>query len=155
LLQKKEYIKNLREKYIFIKKKVSLQLMQRLKSIFLLFIFGLLISFSSLFDFCITGHKHHHEPGKPTPCELRKLYKGDGMAIWPPMCHKVSVNTDDYQLTNEVKIEPSIQTIVVAAVLLDLISLDYSEEPFLLPPDPKCRSATLISTNRLRGPPIF
>lgn len=134
--------------------------MQRLKSILLLFIMAMLIAPWSLLDFCIAhpfGHDHHHEPGKPTPCELRAkaIRESNGPIMLPPMdCDKFSVNADDYQAPDDSQVKPTTQTLVVAAVLLDIVRLDYPEEPFPIPPDPKCRSATVISTRQLRAPPL-
>jgi hypothetical protein len=131
--------------------------MQKAKSILLLFIIGVLVFPWGLIDFCVThptGHKHHHhEPGKPTPCELRK--QSEGTAYWPPMdCRKFSVSTDDYQAPDKFQIKPTYQTLAVVAVLLELVTISFPKEPFLFPPEPKCRSATIISVNALRGPPL-
>lgn len=99
------------------------------------------------------GHKHHHEPGKPSPCELRKMYKGT--AYWPPMdCHRISADTDNYQAPQKYDVKPTYQTIAIAAVLFEFVKITYTEQPNLFPPEPKCRSATIISVHTLRGPPL-
>jgi len=61
---------------------------------------------------------------------------------------------DDFQQTQVEKVKPTIQTLVVAAVLLDLVRIASHEEPIFFPPDPKCRSAPILSSHTLRGPPL-
>lgn len=102
------------------------------------------------------GHKHeHHEPGKLSPCELRKQYKGKGPAFFPPMhCHNLSADTDDYLTQDNFQIKPTYQTLAIAAILFEFVKITYTEQPTLFPPEPKCRSATIISVHTLRGPPL-
>ena len=101
------------------------------------------------------GHDHHEHDG-PSPCELRRMtLQQPGEHLLPPMdCEHISDATDDYNQTQVERIVPTIQLIAVAAIVFDLVSFEITEQPFLLPPDPNCRSATLISDNPLRGPPL-
>jgi hypothetical protein len=110
-----------------------------------------------LLDFCLTKVHgqvhHHHEPGKLTPCELRKQFKGT--AYWPLMdCHEITAKTDNYRVPDKFQIKPSFATPVVTAVLFHIVVIPIPDQPFLSAPDPKCRSATLISVNTRRGPPL-
>ena len=131
---------------------------QKLKAISLLFILGMMIFPWRLI--CIAhplGHSHqHHEPSKLSPCELHRKYANtDGQHILPPMhCHTVSADTDDFQTTDQFKIKPSYQTLAIAAVLFEFVKITYPEQPCIIPPEPKCRSAPLLSSNSLRAPPI-
>lgn len=123
----------------------------------LLFILGMMIFPWRLV--CIAhpfGHSHeHHEAGRPSPCELRKQYKGKGPAIFPPMhCKHLSPDTDNYQTTEKFQIKPTYQTLALVAVLFEIVKIDYPEQPFLFPPEPKCRSAPIISAHSLRAPPF-
>ena len=122
---------------------------------------AILIAPWSMLDFCIAhplGHEHHHhKPGESTPCELRAkaIAESDGPIILPPMeCKDFFINVDDYLSTDDFKVKPTTKNFIVAAILFDLIELEYQQEPHLLPPNPQCRSATLISNNSLRGPPL-
>jgi len=79
-----------------------------------------------------------------------------GEHLLPPMdCKHISEPTDDYNQTQVERILPTIQMIAVAAVIFDLVSFETTKQPFLLPPDPKCRSATLLSDSPLRAPPLI
>lgn len=69
-------------------------------------------------------------------------------------CYHLSINADDYQLPQNDKLTPSVQTIVIAAVLLELIKIDLPEDVVFPLPDPKCLSGPPPSSNLLRAPPI-
>lgn len=117
---------------------------------------GTLVFPWQLIDFCVThplGHKHHtHEPGKPTPCELRKQFK-DVTAYWPPMdCYKISIDSDDFQQPEKVK--PTIPTLAFIAVFFEIVKIKSEEKPFILLPDPNSNSDPPLSVNSLRGPPF-
>jgi len=129
--------------------------MVKIKSILLLFITGmLLIPWETICTTHPLGHKHHHHDG-PSPCELRKNYKGEYPVFWPPMnCGHIKNLTNDFTHPQKEQIKLTVQTLAVVAVFFEHIHITYSEEPCLLPPDPKCRSATTISVNTLRGPPF-
>lgn len=101
------------------------------------------------------GHKHHHHDG-PSPCELHRIaVQQGGQHILPPMeCNHILSAIDDLQQPQVEKIVPTFHTLIVFAVLFDFVNFDNKEQPFLFPPDPQCRSATLISDNPLRGPPL-
>jgi len=101
------------------------------------------------------GHDHHEHEG-PSTCELHRMAaQQPGEHLLPPMeCEHISDATDEYNQTQVERIVPSIQMVAVAAVIFDLVSLETTEQPFLLPPDPKCRSATLLSDSPLRAPPL-
>jgi len=78
-----------------------------------------------------------------------------GEHLLPPMdCEHISDATGDYNQTQVERTVPTVQLIAVAAVVFDLVSFEITEQPFLLPPDPNCRSATLLSDSPLRGPPL-
>lgn len=123
----------------------------------LLFIIGMTILPWQLM--CIAhpfGHDHHAHEG-PSPCELRAkaIAESDGPIILSPMdCEHVLDATDDYNQTQVEKIVPTVQMVAVAAVLFDLVSFEIKEQPFLSPPEPYCRSATLLSDSPLRAPPL-
>lgn len=129
--------------------------MVKRKSISLLVIMGMVLLPWEVI--CVThplGHKHQHHDG-PSPCELRKNYKGEYPVFWPEMdCKHINAITDDFQQTRNEQIKPVVQTLVFVAVTLELIQVPYTEQPHLLPPEPRCRSIPIISSNSLRGPPI-
>lgn len=102
------------------------------------------------------GHSHeHHEPGKLTPCQIHAQYDGSYDAFLPPMhCHWYSADVDDYDAPDKFQIKPPQQTLAVIAVVFEIVKIDIPEKPFLFPPQPQCRSATLISGNSLRAPPL-
>jgi len=78
-----------------------------------------------------------------------------GEHLLPPMdCEHISDATDDYSQTQTERIVPTIQLIAVAAVVFDLVRFEITEQPFSIPPEPHCRSATLLSNSPLRGPPL-
>lgn len=99
-----------------------------------------------------TGHTHHHEPGKLSPCEQRKL--STETSFWPPMdCYKLAFNADNYLLPQNDKLTPNVNTPANTAVLLQVIKVDFPEVVFLQLPTPMCRSGTLLSGHLLRAPP--
>lgn len=133
------------------------KVLKRLLSISLLFIFGMMIFPWRLV--CIAhpfGHSHeHHEPGKPTPCELHRMYAGKVTCFLPPMhCKHLSPDTDNYQTTEKFQIKPTFQTLAFAAVVFQIIKVDYPEQPFIIPHEPNCRSAPILSVYSLRAPPF-
>lgn len=101
------------------------------------------------------GHDHHEHDGL-SPCELHRIAaQQPGDKFLPPMeCKHTLSQVDDFQQPQVEKVKPTIQTLFVAAVLLDLIRIPIYEEPILFPPDPKCRSAPILSSHTLRGPPL-
>ncbi|MBK8517137.1 MAG: hypothetical protein IPL55_12915 [Saprospiraceae bacterium] len=130
--------------------------MQQIKSILLLFIMGIILFPWQMI--CLAhplGHEHHHHDG-PSPCELHRIAaQQGGQHILPPMeCNHILSAIDDLQQPQVEKIVPTFHTLIVFAVLFDFVNFDNKEQPFLFPPDPQCRSATLISDNPLRGPPL-
>lgn len=128
----------------------------RLRSVLMICLIGIVIFPWQLADFCAThpmGHAHHeHEPGKPTPCELRMQFK-DITAYWPPMdCYKLSADTDDFQQPE--KLRPTIPTLAFIAVLSSIIQRVFPRTLFILLPDPQSNSDPPLQANTLRGPPI-
>jgi hypothetical protein len=136
---------------------LSLQLMNKFKSILLLFIMGIILFPWQMI--CIAhlfGHEHHHHDG-PSPCELHRIAaQEEGEHLLPPMeCQDIVSQIDDFQQPQVEKVVPTFQTLAILSVLFELPYLFGTQEaPVLFPPDPKCRSATLISDNPLRGPPM-
>lgn len=131
--------------------------MRQLKSILLLFVLGLtLVPWQSICTTHPFGHDHHGHDG-PSTCELHAMVaQQPGEHLLPPMdCTHISDATDEYNQTQVERIVPTIQQVAVAAVLFDLVSFEITEQPFLLPPEPKCRSATLLSDSPLRAPPFI
>lgn len=130
--------------------------MKRTKSIVLLFIMGILLFPWQML--CVThptGHNHHEHDG-PSLCEqYRMAAQEPGEHLLPPMdCENIKSFTTDYSPTQVNKIVPTVQMVAILAVVFELITLDHQEQPFLIPPDPNCRSATLLSDSPLRGPPL-
>jgi hypothetical protein len=130
--------------------------MQQIKSILLLFIIGII-----LFPWQVIcpahpfGHEHHHHNG-PSPCELHRIASQQkGQHILPPMeCGHISPLIDGFQPTQVENVVPTFHTFVVFAILIGFINCNIEKQPFFFSPDPHCRSATLISDNPLRGPPL-
>jgi hypothetical protein len=78
-----------------------------------------------------------------------------GENLMPLMdCDHISSATDNYSQTEVESIVPSQQLIAVVPVLFNLVSFELKELPFLIPPAPNCRSASLFSDSPLRGPPL-
>ncbi len=132
------------------------QILQRFKSILLLFIMGMTILPWQLM--CIAhpfGHDHHEHDG-PSTCDLHLMAAQlPGEHLLPPMdCAHFSDATDDYNQTQVERIVPTIQLAAVIAVLFDSFGFEITQQHFLLPPDPNCRSATLLSDSPLRAPPL-
>lgn len=101
------------------------------------------------------GHDHHEQDG-PSVCELHKIAsQQEGQHVLPPMdCEHVALMIDDYNSTQVTKVVPPIQLFAFVAVLFDLVSVNVPQQPFLVPPDPRCRSATLLRTTPPRAPPL-
>lgn len=132
--------------------------MQKVKAILLLFIFGLTLAPWQLV--CSThplGHDHH-EHDKPTPCEIHKQYaNADGQHILPPMeCKHSSLIAQDYEPQQTTKLKTSVvQLAAFAALVFEIITVDTPKQVVLIPPEPDCRSGTIISDSPLRGSPII
>lgn len=102
------------------------------------------------------GHDHHHHQG-PSICELHRIAaQQEGEHLLPPMeCGHILSQIDDLQKPQVEKIAPTVQLFAILAIVFEFVKLDNHEQLFLFPPDPQCRSATLISDNPLRGPPLI
>ena len=138
-------------------KRVYLLSVKRFKAISLLLLVGVLIFPWRLI--CVAhpfGHSNeHHEPGKLSPCELRKQYKGTGPAFFPPMhCHNASLEKGDFQTTGKFQLKPAFHAVAIAALSFEFNKNPYPQQPCLFPPEPACRSAPVISTRLLRAPPF-
>lgn len=131
--------------------------MQKVKAILLLFIFGLTLAPWQLV--CTThplGHKHH-EHNRPTPCELHKQYaNADGQHLLPPMhCKHSSLTTQDYESQQPTKLTTSVvQLAAFNPVFYEISSVETPNQVVLIPPEPNCRSGTIISDSPLRGSPL-
>lgn len=101
------------------------------------------------------GHDHHEHDG-PSPCEMRRIIvQLPGEHLLPPMdCEHISDATDDYNKTQAERAVPTIELNAVFALFSNLVIFEIREQQFLNPPDPNCRSATLLSDSPLRAPPI-
>ncbi|MCC6753015.1 MAG: hypothetical protein IT266_03415 [Saprospiraceae bacterium] len=100
------------------------------------------------------GHDHHAHQG-PSPCEMRRQYKGDVPAWWPPMhCHHTVANTDAFQLPQEQALILHFE--LPAAAPFNLLTLQLPEcTPRSSPPvsGPGSDSDPPFSSQTLRGPP--
>ncbi|NBC83684.1 MAG: hypothetical protein GVY19_09910 [Bacteroidetes bacterium] len=128
--------------------------MSKLKSILLLTAMGIILFPWKMI--CIAhpfGHDHHHHEG-PSPCELREQVAGTGPVYLPPMdCKHIDDATDEFKQPEKEQIKPSVQTLAIVLVTFDLVRTDYQQVPVQIPPEPRCRSAPVIISNPLRGPP--
>lgn len=100
--------------------------------------------------------RDHKEHDGPSPCEIHRIIaQQPGEHLLPPMdCDHISDTTDNYNQAQVERIVPTIQLIAVIAVVFNLVNFEITEQPFLLPPNPNCRSATLLSDSPLRAPPL-
>ena len=109
---------------------------------------------------CIThplGH-NHHEHNKPTPCEIHKQFaNAEGEHILPPMeCKHSSLIAQNYEQQQQAKLKNSdIQLAIFAAIFCEIISIETPKQIVLIPPEPDCRSGTIISDSPLRGSPFI
>ncbi|MFZ6010782.1 MAG: hypothetical protein ACOYXT_10590 [Bacteroidota bacterium] len=129
--------------------------MRQLKARLLLFVLGI-----TLFPWqlvCVAhpfGHEHHDGP---SPCELRRLAaQQPGQHLMPPMdCDHILAQIDDIQQPQTENVLPAFQTVAVPCALLGQIHCPDSGEALTeFPPEPRCRSATLISDCPTRGSPL-
>jgi len=130
--------------------------MQKLKSILLLIILGITILPWQMVCAEHPFGEHHQEHDGPSPCELRRIaLQKPGEHLLPPMeCENITSLVADYNSTEVNKIVPTVQIVAILAVVFDLVVFEHQEQPFLTPPDPNCRSATLLSDSPLRAPPL-
>lgn len=131
--------------------------MQKKIAILLLLIMGItIVPWQSMCMAHPLGHEHHAED-ELSPCEIHRIVAQQaGLHLLPPMeCEHVSDATDDFNQNQVEKIVPTIQLIAVASVLFDLLSFETPEQPYFNPPNPNCRSATLLSDSPLRAPPFI
>lgn len=132
--------------------------MQKYRAILLLLALGIFLFPWQLV--CAThpsGHNHSsHQAGKLSPCELRKQFQSTDPAFFPPMhCHFLDAVDEDFQAPEEFQIHPQLKTIEFLNEPIRILSSMSVRTVFLFPPIPKCRSATIITVNTLRGPPFF
>lgn len=99
------------------------------------------------------GQEHHAHDG-PSPCELRRQYKGEAPVFWPHMHCDEKLSAVDVYTSQDNSVIVTIRTVVVIAVLFEVFKTENQEQHFQLPPEPKCRSATLLSDIPLRAPPL-
>jgi len=128
--------------------------MAMIKSILLLFVMGIMLFPWQLI--CTThpfGHDHHEHDG-PSPCELRKQYKGTDTVFWPPMdCKDISAQFINCQLPKTDKIKPTLQ--LIATILFDLHVLPEYETNFIQLPEARSNSDPPFKSISDRGPPNF
>lgn len=102
---------------------------------------------------CLTHPLHYHE-GKSI-CELRKEYKGNQPFFWPPMhCKHTVLKSTDFQQSQYDSVLLVLSPFTITTYSFDFTSNQEEIRPYLFLPEPNCRSATLISDNPLRGPPL-
>lgn len=129
--------------------------MQKLKSIWLLFIMGMILFPWQIV--CVShpfGHEHHEHEG-PSLCELRTQDDGTSPLFWPPMdCEHIDNQVDEYQAPHTEKIKQTFQTVAVAAVLFDIIDFPQLKIGFIPEQTERNSSSPPITTLSLRGPPF-
>ncbi len=98
----------------------------------------------------------HHVPGRPSACELRRQYHGQGPAVFPPMhCQRAGVDSYYHPV-------PDALPLVLLAVLPPWPAgwvtgggaVAAAAVLHLFPPERRCRSAPVGAAWRLRGPPV-
>lgn len=101
------------------------------------------------------GHDHHEHHDGPSPCELRAQHDGKTEVYWPPMnCKHLHVGIHEIQKPEVKKISLPFFEVDAIQLVFESNLVEKATTVFLFPPDQKCRSATLISANALRGPPL-
>ncbi len=124
------------------------------------FYFILILVFPwTIVEICIAHplgqHKSHaHEDGL-SPCELRKLYGGKGVAFFPPMeCHNLNVSVDECFAPEKRQAITPFKTFHNTAAFPetseDILRIEY----FITSPDFKYSSGPPIPINTFRGPPL-
>jgi len=104
----------------------------------------------------VFGREQHRHDGGLSSCELRRIamqQPGEHL-LPPPECHYVSLAVNEFEQPQNSQVVPIFQTVIVAAVLFNVVNFEIPEQPPLYSPDPNCRSATLLSDSPLRGPPL-
>ena len=130
--------------------------MRKLTAVLLLSILGII-----LFPWqtiCIVhppATENHHHKG-PSSCEIHRIavqQKGEHFSQ-KMECKHVQSQIYDLQNHQVENVAPGNQLFVILPVDCESVKLGNHKQPFSFPPDPQCRSATLISDNPLRGPPL-
>lgn len=127
--------------------------MQKIKSIVLLNLMGIILfPWQSI---CL-AHPLGEPPHKGiSTCELRKEYKGDQAVFWPPMhCKHTVLKSTDFQQPQYDTILLVLSPFTITTYNFEFVSNEREMKPSLFLSEPNCRSATLISDNPLRGPPL-
>jgi len=129
--------------------------MDRVKTILLLFIIGILILPWQLL--CLAhpfGHEHHHHDG-PSPCELRAQYQGDAPCFWPPMeCKHLSADVGEYQQPMDVKISHPVKAFAIVAILFNWVEQGQPVNEIPVFNHENNNADPPLTTISLRGPPI-
>jgi hypothetical protein len=130
--------------------------MKQHKSFLLLFIMGVIIfPWQSI---CVThplGHNTIAHDG-PSHCETHRIYAHKkGVHLLPPMhCEHIASVIGEYNQTQADKIVTS-NNISSQVVISEQTNYSQQGQSFILIPEPKCRSATLLSDIPLRAPPFI
>ncbi|MBA3898756.1 MAG: hypothetical protein H0X62_00870 [Bacteroidetes bacterium] len=128
--------------------------MEKIKPILLLFLMGLMLFPWQML--CLahpTGHDHHHHD-EPGPCELREIHKGETSFLPPMHCHTISVESDDYNQTENQRILPTTANAIVAAVVFQLLKIEIPCTQATVIPEARCNTGPPLAVFSLRGPPI-
>lgn len=127
--------------------------MQKVKSILLLFLMGIILFPWQTICLAHPLGEPHHE-GKST-CELRREYKGDQAVFWPPMhCKHEVLKSTDFQQPHLDQLLFAVSPFLITTYNFEFISDSKEIKPYLFLEEPNCRSATIISDNPHRGPPL-
>lgn len=93
---------------------------------------GIILFPWGIVSLCYKNYQEAHEPPGHVHglCKLRKTFKGT--AYWPPMdCPNFKLDVGKYQTSDhEISIKPPTTTLVVFAVLSDIIQLPAVERKF-------------------------
>jgi hypothetical protein len=133
--------------------------LKRFKSISLLIVLSIIVfPWRTICVSSFAQEKEHHKVGELSPCQLHEIYKGSNIPVFfpPSNCNNLSANSDTYPAPEKFQLKPPFQLIALGAVFFKLIIFEHFDKvDYFLSPDPKCRSANLVSYNPLRGPPLF
>lgn len=142
--------------------------MRRLLSISLLLVLAVALLLWAALDLCPNRNNHHagdemhhgncadgmmddQQNADQTPYEMSGSYAS--LSYQAPACTAVSPAVDDYSTSQNLK-APTLQQLVVLAVLFELAGIDLSSAQTFLPaPDFLNKSGPPLTDSPLRGPP--
>jgi hypothetical protein len=96
----------------------------------------------------------HNSYGKNNPSTCEIMQQPTERLLPSMVCEHISDATDDYSQNKVERVARTAQLVTISVAVSHLANYEIPEQVFLIPSDPKCRMATLLSDSPFRAPPF-